>query len=47
MVLKNKFYNIDFNKYINTTDNNYNLISKIDATIKNFPGLKILNDGKL
>ena len=47
MVLKNKFYNIDFNKNINITDNNNNLISKIDATIKNFPGLKILNDGKL
>ena len=44
MVLKNKFYNIDFNKNINITDNNNNLISKIDETIKNFPGLKILND---
>ena len=47
MVLKNKFYNIDFNKNINITDNNNNLISKIDETLKNFPGLKILNDGKL
>ncbi len=47
MVLKNKFYNIDFNKNINITDNSNNLISKIDETIKNFPGLKILKDGKL
>ncbi|MDC0192095.1 hypothetical protein OAJ89_02120 [Alphaproteobacteria bacterium] len=47
MVLKNKFYNIDFNKNINITDNNNNLISKIDETIKNFSGLKILNDEKL
>ena len=47
MVLKNKFYNIDFNKNINITDNRNNLISKIDETIKNFPGLKILNDSKL
>ena len=47
MVLKDKFYNIDFNKNINITDNNNNLISKIDETIKNFPGLKILNDEKL
>ena len=47
MVLKNKFYNIDFNKNINITDHNNNLISKIDETINNFSGLKILNDEKL
>ena len=46
MVLKNKFYNIDFNKNINITDNNNNLISKIDETLKNFPGLKILKSVK-
>ena len=47
MVLKNKFYNIDFNKNINIVDNNNDLISKIDQTLKNFPGLKILNNEKL
>ena len=47
MVLKNKFYNIDFNKHINIVDNNNDLISKIDQTLKNFPGLTILNNEKL
>ncbi len=47
MVLKNKFYNIDFNKNINIADNNNDLILKINQTLKNFPGLKILNDEKL